>query len=43
MIHIFSDTDIIVTRNIKDYKKVELPVMTPGTFLKTYLLTSQRR
>ena len=34
------DIDVIVTRNIKDYKKAELPVMTPGTFLKTYLHTS---
>jgi predicted nucleic acid-binding protein len=37
-----SDPDIviIVTRNIKDYKEAELPVMTPETFLKTYLHTS---
>ena len=28
--------DVIITRNIKDYKPSELPVMTPGTFLKTY-------
>ena len=32
--------DVIVTRNIKDYKLAELPVMTPDTFLKTYLHTS---
>jgi len=31
---------VIVTRNIKDYKQAELPVMTPGTFLKTYWHTS---
>ena len=31
---------VIVTRNIKDYKHAELPVMTPGTFLKTYWHTS---
>jgi predicted nucleic acid-binding protein len=31
---------VIVTRNIKDYKEAELPVMTPETFLKTYLHTS---
>jgi predicted nucleic acid-binding protein len=34
------DIELIVTRNIKDYKRAELPVMTPGTFLKTYLHTS---
>ncbi len=34
------DIELIVTRNIKDYKQAELPVMTPGTFLKTYLHTS---
>jgi len=27
--------DIIITRNIKDYKKSDLPVMTPGDYLKT--------
>jgi predicted nucleic acid-binding protein len=26
--------DAIITRNIKDYKNSELPVMTPGDFLK---------
>ena len=31
-----SQIDVIITRNIKDYKPSELPVMTPGTFLKTY-------
>lgn len=34
------DIELIVTRNIQDYKLSELPVMTPGTFLKTYLHTS---
>jgi predicted nucleic acid-binding protein len=34
------DIELIVTRNINDYKRAELPVMTPGTFLKTYLHTS---
>jgi hypothetical protein len=34
------DTGVIITRNIKDYKAAELPVMTPETFLKTYLHTS---
>ncbi len=28
--------DVIITRNIKDYKKSSLPVMTPETFMKTY-------
>ncbi len=28
--------DIIITRNIKDFKKSEIPVFTPDTFLKTY-------
>jgi predicted nucleic acid-binding protein len=27
--------DVIITRNIKDYRKSELPVMSPGDFLKT--------
>ncbi|MDT8402688.1 MAG: PIN domain-containing protein [Bacteroidales bacterium] len=27
--------NVIITRNIKDYKKSSLPVMTPETFLKT--------
>jgi predicted nucleic acid-binding protein len=27
-------TDVIITRNIKDYKHSDLPVMTPGDFLK---------
>jgi len=27
-------TDVIITRNIKDFKKSEIPVMTPGDFLK---------
>jgi predicted nucleic acid-binding protein len=26
---------VIITRNIKDFKKSEIPVMTPGDFLKT--------
>lgn len=30
------DIGVIVTRNIKDYKLAELPVMTPETFLKTH-------
>ncbi len=29
--------DVIITRNIKDYKPSELPVMSPGTFMKTYM------
>jgi predicted nucleic acid-binding protein len=27
--------DIIITRNVKDFKNITLPVMTPGEFLKT--------
>jgi predicted nucleic acid-binding protein len=27
--------NVIITRNIKDFKKSEIPVMTPGDFLKT--------
>ena len=27
---------VIITRNIKDYKQSELPVMSPDTFLKTH-------
>ena len=34
------DIDVIVSRNIKDYKEAELPVMSPETFIKTYLLTN---
>lgn len=33
----YKSIDVIVTRNIKDYKHSELPVMTPDTLLKTYL------
>ena len=33
--------DIIITRNIKDFKPSELPVMTPETFLKTHEHTYQ--
>jgi len=32
--------DVIITRNIKDYKKSSLPVMTPETFVKTYEQTA---
>ena len=28
--------DVIITKNTKDFKPSELPVMTPETFLKTY-------
>jgi len=31
---------VIITRNIKDYRKSSLPVMTPETFLKTYEQTA---
>ena len=27
--------DVIITRNVKDFKKSEIPIMTPGDFLKT--------
>jgi predicted nucleic acid-binding protein len=27
--------DVIITRNTRDYKKSDLPVMTPGDYLKT--------
>jgi predicted nucleic acid-binding protein len=27
--------DVIITRNTKDYKKSDIPVMTPGDYLKT--------
>jgi predicted nucleic acid-binding protein len=27
--------DVIITRNIKDYKKSDIPLMTPGDYLKT--------
>ena len=32
--------DVIITRNIKDYKKSSLPVMSPETFMKTFEQTS---
>ena len=32
--------DVIITRNIKDYKKSSLPVMTPETFMKTFEQTT---
>ena len=32
--------NVIITRNVKDYKKSSLPVMTPGTYLKTYEQTA---
>ena len=28
--------DVLITRNIKDYKLARLPVMSPNTFLKTF-------
>lgn len=30
--------DVILTRNLKDYKNSEVPVMTPETYLKTKLI-----
>lgn len=32
----YKSIDIIVTRNIKDYKHSDLPVMSPDTLIKTY-------
>jgi predicted nucleic acid-binding protein len=29
--------EVIITRNIRDYKKSTLPVMTPGDFLKSFV------
>jgi len=31
----YKKIEVIITRNTKDYKNFELPVMTPGDFLKT--------
>jgi len=31
----YKKVDVIITRNIKDYKNSEIPVMTPGDYLKT--------
>lgn len=36
----YKKIDVIITRNIKDYKKSSLPVMTPETFMKTYIQTT---
>ena len=33
----YKSVDLIVTRNTKDYKHSDLPVMTPDTLLKTYV------
>jgi predicted nucleic acid-binding protein len=30
------EISVIITRNSKDYKPSDLPVMSPGTFLQTY-------
>ena len=30
--------DVIITRNLKDYKNSEVPIMTPETYLKTKLI-----
>jgi hypothetical protein len=29
--------EVIITRNTKDYKNSNLPVMTPGDFLKSFV------
>ena len=31
-----NNQDMIITRNLKDYKKSKIPVMTPEQFLKTF-------
>jgi predicted nucleic acid-binding protein len=31
----FKKVDVIITRNTKDYKNSDIPIMTPGDFLKT--------
>jgi len=36
----FKRIDVIITRNIKDYKKSSLPVMTPETYMKTFQQTT---
>ncbi len=33
---ISGEVDVIITRNIKDYKNSSLGVLTPGNFIKTY-------
>lgn len=35
-----SKIDVILTRNLKDYKNSEIPAMTPETYLKTYFMDS---
>lgn len=37
----FNNIDLIVTRNIRDFRKSELAVMSPETYLKT-LLSSEK-
>lgn len=32
----YENIDVIITRNIKDYKHSDLAVMTPGSFLKVH-------
>ena len=31
-----NDQDIVITRNLRDYKNAKIPVMTAEQFLKTY-------
>lgn len=35
----YKRVDLIVTRNTKDYRHSDLPVMTPDTLIKTYVKT----
>jgi predicted nucleic acid-binding protein len=34
---ISGEVDVIITRNIKDYKQSSLGVLSPGNYLKTYI------
>ncbi len=36
----FKRIEVIITRNIRDYKKSSLPVMTPETYVKTFQQTT---
>ncbi len=35
--------DVLITRNIKDYKKSSIPVMSPDQFLRTCFQTRERK
>jgi predicted nucleic acid-binding protein len=38
----YKHIDVIITRNTKDFKNSEIPVMIPGDFLKTMQLNESR-